>query len=115
MWALWSVVIVLGFALLYTPADSAILFEDWRLPRLVQDFFLEHGARLEAGGKPLDFWSSFRFSVATLGLSGVIVGDGGITPMNSWAKGFVVAEVILGFVMLGGLIAIFTNKIARRS
>ena len=43
------------------------------------------------------------------------LGFGDITPKTLEASRWLMAEVILGYVMLGGLISIFANKIARRS
>ncbi|MCH8291504.1 ion transporter [Candidatus Poribacteria bacterium] len=43
------------------------------------------------------------------------LGFGDIVPKTAWARFFVTFEVILGYVMLGGLIGIFANKLARRS
>lgn len=44
------------------------------------------------------------------------LGFGDIVPIGHfWARFFVVLEVILGYIMLGGLISIFANKLARRS
>ncbi|MFC1592081.1 pentapeptide repeat-containing protein [Thermodesulfobacteriota bacterium] len=42
------------------------------------------------------------------------LGFGDIVPKTPLASLFVMAEVILGYVMLGGLISIFANKLARR-
>ena len=43
------------------------------------------------------------------------LGFGDIVPLTGWARFAVGLEVVLGYVMLGGLISIFANKFARRS
>ena len=48
-------------------------------------------------------------------ISFTTLGFGDVTPLTETAMWLVMAEVILGYVMLGGLISIFANKIARRS
>jgi len=58
-----------------------------------------------------EFITFLYFSVVTF----TTLGFGDITPFNHAAEVWVMAEVILGYVMLGGLISIFANKLARRS
>ena len=43
------------------------------------------------------------------------LGFGDIVPLDKGARAVVGAEVILGYIMLGGLISIFANKLARRA
>ena len=43
------------------------------------------------------------------------LGFGDVIPKNLVAAALVMAEVITGYIMLGGLISIFANKLARRS
>ena len=43
------------------------------------------------------------------------LGFGDIVPLTNGARLAVGAEVVCGYVMLGGLISIFANKLARRS
>jgi len=43
------------------------------------------------------------------------LGFGDITPAIEVAQWRVVGEVIMGYLMLGGLISILANKLARRS
>ena len=62
-------------------------------------------------GAPVNFWSCLYFSIVnftTLGFSDIVAA-------NWQARFWVTVEVILGYVMLGGLISIFANKFARRS
>lgn len=57
------------------------------------------------------WFSPYYFSIVTF----TTLGFGDVTPLNMAGEFWVTAEVILGYVMLGGLISIFANKLARRS
>ena len=58
-----------------------------------------------------DFKSYLYYSVVTF----TTLGFGDIVPLTNWARLVVGAEVFIGYVMLGGLISIFANKLARRA
>ena len=45
----------------------------------------------------------------------IALGFGDIVPLTNPARLAVGIEVVLGYIMLGGLISIFANKFARRS
>lgn len=60
---------------------------------------------------PESILTFFYYSVVTF----TTLGFGDIVPVNESLKLWVVIEVILGYVMLGGLISILANKLARRS
>ncbi len=62
----------------------------------------------------LDFYNFntlIYYSVVTF----TTLGFGDITPKTPEATRWVMAEVIIGYIMLGGLISIFATKVARRS
>lgn len=59
----------------------------------------------------MNFFSYLYFSVVTI----TTLGFGDIAPSTLIAQILVVGEVIFGYVLLGGLISIFSNKLARRS
>ena len=63
--------------------------------------------------QPLGRLSPWYFSIVTF----TTLGFGDLTPKpGCWqAQLWVMAEVILGYIMLGGLISILANKLARRS
>jgi hypothetical protein len=94
-WAVWS----LGFALIF-----AIIFYLYFLesPSNFQTVYISEGF------KPFSF---FYYSVVTF----TTLGFGDIVPKCGWLQLWVMLEVILGYIMLGGLISIFANKLARRS
>ena len=55
--------------------------------------------------------SSFYYSVVTL----TTLGYGDVLPASLPAQVLAMAEVVIGYVMLGGLLSIFANKMARRA
>lgn len=57
------------------------------------------------------FWTFFYYSVVTF----TTLGFGDITPISNVMKIIVMIEVFLGYIMLGGLISIFANILARRN
>lgn len=55
--------------------------------------------------------SPFYFSIVTL----TTLGYGDVLPASTGAQILTMCEVIIGYVMLGGLLGIFANKMARRA
>ena len=105
LWALWSLLIALSFSLMYMPGPS--WFPEWLQERMPQ-FHQVTGTDM---GLPLTFWKSFYFSIVTF----TTLGFGDVVADNTLARILVTLEVIFGYVMLGGLISIFANKLASRS
>ncbi len=58
------------------------------------------------------FWTPLYFSLATFTTSGFYCA---VQLQNAAALFWTSLEVILGYIMLGGLIAVFANKLARRA
>ena len=85
-WASWSIIFALLFGFIY----SNITLEFKSTPNVFTPFY---------------------YSIVTF----TTLGFGDVIPTNFWGEFWVTLEVILGYVMLGGLISIFANKIARRS
>lgn len=105
LWALWSLLIALSFSLVYMPAPA------W-LPEWIQETTPQfHQATGDQVDEPLTFWKSFYFSIVTF----TTLGFGDVVADNTSARILVTLEVIFGYVMLGGLISIFANKLASRS
>jgi len=109
VWTLWAVFQITAFALLYAgafyPAKVPALIRDllgWAIPQMDVD-----PAKYHKG-----FWTPFHYSLATFTTSSfygdVQLKDGAALFWNS-------LEVVLGYLMLGGLISIFTNRLAQRS
>ena len=105
LWALWSLFFAFLFALAYMPLPA------WT-PTWMQSFTPQfHQSTGAYSGEPLTFWHCFYFSVVTF----TTLGFGDIVADNAAARLLVTLEVIFGYVMLGGLISIFSNKLASRS
>jgi voltage-gated potassium channel Kch len=51
------------------------------------------------------------YSVVTL----TTLGYGDVVPASPTAQVLAMCEVVLGYVMLGGLLSIFSNKMSRRA
>ena len=58
-----------------------------------------------------NWYTPFYFSMVTF----TTLGFGDVTPLDWVGQMWITLEVVLGYVMLGGLISIFANKFARRS
>jgi len=95
LWAGWSVFFAVIFGLIY-----------WGLGCDSITFNVDKLSGIQPG-----FWGYLYYSVVTF----TTLGFGDIVPLTNPARLAVGAEVVLGYVMLGGLISIFANKFARRS
>lgn len=94
LWAFWSVLFALAFGSIYR--------------YVLGDCFTFTSKEV---GTDIGFGDFVYYSVVTF----TTLGFGDIVPTHLHARIVVMAEVILGYVMLGGLISIFANKLARRS
>ncbi len=84
-WSLWTLAIAIAFGFAFTA---------------VHVDYGDHATWL----------SPFYFSLVTL----TTLGYGDVLPASEAAQALAMAEVSLGYMMLGGLISIFSNKLARR-
>lgn len=84
-WGLWTFAFALVFAGLYQLVD------------------IDYGASETA-------LSSFYFSIVTL----TTLGYGDVLPASQAAQTVVILQVVIGYVMLGGLLSIFATKMGRR-
>lgn len=98
LWAIWSSLFAILFALIYYFGFGEAHFS-YNVQKMIYE------------GKRPDFWGFLYYSVVTF----TTLGFGDIVPTTNIARLFVGTEVILGYIMLGGLISIFANKLARRS
>ncbi len=105
LWALWSLLIALAFSLVYLPAPA--WYPMW-LQKIMPQFHQVIGAEAK---EAFNFWKSFYFSIVTF----TTLGFGDVVADNTSARILVTLEVIFGYIMLGGLISIFANKLASRS
>jgi hypothetical protein len=91
-WALWSLLFATIFALVFFFGLGPESFNlDTKLPP--------------------SFLTMLYYSVVTF----TTLGFGDLTPATTAAAVWVMAEVVLGYIMLGGLISILANKLARRA
>ena len=105
LWAFWSFFFASVFALAYMPLPT------W-MPPWVQNWTPRfHQTTGAYSGEPLTFWNCFYFSIVTF----TTLGFGDVVADNAAARFLVTLEVIFGYLMLGGLISIFSNKLASRS
>lgn len=90
LWLLWSILFVALFTGLYSLN--------------IQAWFRPIG---------LDWFNALYFSIVTF----TTLGFGDVTPSlaSRAAQSLVMAQVIVGYIMLGGLISILANKLARRA
>ena len=105
LWAFWSLLIALSFSFVYMPAPT--WFPEW-LKETMPHFYQ---VTVTEGNGHLTFWKSFYFSIVTF----TTLGFGDVVASNTSARILVTLEVIFGYIMLGGLISIFANKLASRS
>jgi len=90
LWAAWSVLVALAFGFKYYSIGA-------------DAFDVEHLA--------WGFGSTLYYSVVTF----TTLGFGDVVPRTAEAAQWVTAEVVAGYLMLGGLISILATKLARRS
>ena len=62
-------------------------------------------------GERKTWLSPFYYSIVTL----TTLGYGDVKPASTWGQVVAMIEVVSGYMMLGGLLSIFNNKIARRA
>lgn len=96
LWVCWSALIAVFFAIMYR----------WVV---VCDYLAGSVGRI-SGGEPT-FWGYLYYSLVTF----TMLDFGDIFDFADSARVAVGAEVVLGYIMLGGLISIFANKLARRA
>jgi hypothetical protein len=92
-WVFWSVEIAVTFAFIFLGIKEDIIVNPQL--ELAKD----------------DFRTYLYYSAVTF----TTLGFGDVTPKTPLASILVTLEVILGYIMLGGLISILANKLARRA
>lgn len=106
LWFMWLILFIAGFGAVYTgyPPPSF-------LPERVRDFLCNIYPIITLNGVKLSHWFDTYY------LSGLVftsLGLGSFKPENLAGKVWILAEVLLGFIMLGSLISFFANKFVRR-
>ena len=101
-WAWCSFGLALFFAvILYLCYFLACYLPGWAIPTMEPNV-----SQFEAG-----WFAPIYFSIVTF----TTLGFGDITPSNTAGQIFLTLEVIVGYIMLGGLVSLISNKMARRS
>lgn len=99
LWVFWCIVIAIGFSLIFHlhlgGSESFLLSELAKDP----DYDPQNWA-------PMLYYSVVTFTT---------LGFGDIVPRTQEAAWWIMAEVVMGYFMLGGLVTILATKIARRS
>ena len=98
-WAIVSIVVTTLFAILYMG-----------IPLNMPMHHLENGQLIPVIAKP-DFGRALYFSVSTL----MTLGLGDEVAVEPIGRAITCIEVVVGYVMLGGLLSILANKLARLS
>lgn len=99
LWVFWCAVIALGFSLVFHFHLGG-----------TESFMMTELAK-EPGYDPRDWAPMLYYSVVTF----TTLGFGDIVPKTQEAAWWIMAEVVMGYFMLGGLITILATKLARRS
>lgn len=92
-WILWSCGLMFIFALIF----NYLGIDHYNIKKIPREFW--------------GFGTYLYYSVVTF----TTLGFGDITAKSHWGMFWASLEVILGYVMLGGLISIFATKVARRN
>ncbi|MGI9233241.1 MAG: pentapeptide repeat-containing protein [Woeseiaceae bacterium] len=99
LWVFWCAFIAVSFSLVFHFHLGGS-----------ESFVLNELAK-EPGYHPRDWAPMFYYSVVTF----TTLGFGDIVPKTQEAAWWIMAEVVMGYFMLGGLITILATKLARRS
>jgi len=91
LWIGWSLLLALSFGTTYFAGGNRVIVME-AIP-----------------GRSMSWYTPFYYSFVTF----TTLGFGDVVPMNWAGELIVTVEVILGYVMLGGLVSILANKLAR--
>ena len=108
LWLCWIILIAILFGAVY--ADYTV--PSW-VPGPMKSLLvsIDPKVKLSTAGRTPTRFTPYYFSIVTF----TTLGFGDIEPQGLAGEIWLAFEVVLGYVMLGGLISIFANKFARRS
>ena len=115
-WILWSISIAVGFGLIFhNMQDESMQAERTRSENVKEEMdetnFAFDVKHLKDEDGTVSVGAMIYYSVVTF----TTLGFGDIVPQTQEAAWWVMAEVIIGYIRLGGLISILATKLARRS
>lgn len=107
-WSICSIAIALIFGLIYAPFTAPI----W-LPEVFQNIFSWANPEIYVDSHTYNhsLWTPMYFSIVIF----TTLGFGDVQPSNGAGLFWVSFEVILGYIMLGGMVSIFASKLSRRA
>ncbi len=107
---LWATISV-GFAVLFGAIFAG--YPVWSmLPDWLQHVLVAMGPTMEFNkDMAVNGFTPYYFSIVTF----TTLGFGDITPLNLASQIWLTIEVVLGYIMLGGLITLFATKMVRQS
>jgi uncharacterized protein YjbI with pentapeptide repeats len=102
LWVGWS---------LFIAVLCGAAYADYSAPTWLPEWLVNMAPDVDLQGRSPTWFTPYYFSIVTF----TTLGFGDVVPRNLAAEIWLTIEVIIGYVMLGGLIAIFATKLARRS
>lgn len=106
LWFMWSLL----FAIIFGVAYAGYPVPDW-IPEPLAHFLIEIAPSIDTQGRDATAFTPYYFSFVTF----TTLGFGDVLPLNLAGEIWLTFEVVLGYVMLGGLISIFATKVSRRA
>lgn len=102
LWIGWSLFIALLCGAAYA---------DYPAPTWLPDWLVNMAPDIDLQGRSPTWFTPYYFSIVTF----TTLGFGDVVPKNLAGEIWLTIEVVIGYIMLGGLIAIFATKLARQS
>jgi uncharacterized protein YjbI with pentapeptide repeats len=106
-WALWALSSDCGRSMVRWLTSSSVLIVFYGLVFLL----LRDNLLVTVEGREITWFTYFYYSIVTF----TTLGFGDVVPRTTLGEILVSVEVFSGYLMLGGLVAIFANKLSRRS
>ena len=108
LWACISVALALLFGVAFARYPVWSLLPEW-----LQSFFVSIAPSFNYNNSGVEgtWFTPYYFSIVTF----TTLGFGDVTPIDTAGQLWLAAEVILGYIMLGGLITLFATRMVRQS
>ena len=106
-WGLWAISSDCGRSMVRWLMLSSVLIIFFGLVFLL----LRDNLLINVAGREATWFTYFYYSIVTF----TTLGFGDVVPITTLGEVLVSVEVFSGYLMLGGLVSIFANKLARRS